>query len=254
MERAGTVEETIAESRSENVVPRSASRPASLPASSSAVSSRTVRKRQCSTSSAPRKVPKWVWVLPTSTTRSMCQHDPTMPKASLYVVPASHPCATAARALEFKGIPYRTIELPPGMHAPFQKLRFGKRTVPGLRMGRRRISGSREILRALDIVRPEPPLLPADTQKRTRVLEAEAWGDQILQDGVRRIIWAALPSDPAAAHSYLAESKLPFRPGTTARLMPATAWVERKLNGLTDAQLRADLEALPGWLGPLGGG
>jgi glutathione S-transferase len=178
----------------------------------------------------------------------MCQHDPTMTKASLYVVPGSHPCATAARALELKGIPFRTIELPPGMHAAFQKVRFGKRTVPGLKMGRRRISGSREILRALDIVRPEPPLLPADTNKRTRVLEAEAWGDEVLQAAARRIIWGALPSDPAAAHSYLAESRLPFRPGATQKLMPATAWMERRLNRLTDARLRADLEALPGWL------
>jgi glutathione S-transferase len=177
----------------------------------------------------------------------MWQHGRTM-KASLYVVPASHPCATAARALEFKGIPYRTIELPPGIHAGYQKLRFGKRTVPGLKIGRRRISGSREILRALDIVRPDPPLLPADTVKRTRVLEAEAWGDTVLQGAARRILWAALPNDPAAAHSYLAESKLPFPPRATEALMPATAWIERRLNHLTDERVRGDLASLPAWL------
>ena len=41
--------------------------------SSSAVDSRTVAKRQCSTSSPSRNVPKWVCVLPTSTTSSISQ-------------------------------------------------------------------------------------------------------------------------------------------------------------------------------------
>src|SRR3954466_13576903 len=39
--------------------------------SSSAVASRTVAKRQCSTSSSSRNMPRWVWVLPTSTASSM---------------------------------------------------------------------------------------------------------------------------------------------------------------------------------------
>ena len=54
-------------------MPRSASRLRSAAPSSSAVESRTVAKRQCSTSSSPSKVPKWVCVLPTSTTRSIAR-------------------------------------------------------------------------------------------------------------------------------------------------------------------------------------
>src|SRR3954452_10271377 len=68
---SGTTVEMIEASRSSNDCPRSSSRLAKAAPSSSPVDSRTVAKRQCSTSSASRKVPKWVWVLPTSTTRSM---------------------------------------------------------------------------------------------------------------------------------------------------------------------------------------
>src|SRR3954447_668057 len=49
--------------------PRRASRLRRAAPSSSAVDSRTVAKRQCSTSVSPRKAPRWVWVLPTSTAR-----------------------------------------------------------------------------------------------------------------------------------------------------------------------------------------
>src|SRR5256885_15440832 len=51
--------------------PRSSSRPTSTVASSSEVDSRTVAKRQCSTSERSRNIPMWVWVLPTSTASSI---------------------------------------------------------------------------------------------------------------------------------------------------------------------------------------
>ena len=69
----------------------------------------------------------------------------------LYVVHSSHPCETVKKALELKGIPYRTVELLIPTHVPLQKLRFGSRTVPALKLdGGEKISGSRAILRRLD--------------------------------------------------------------------------------------------------------
>src|ERR1700722_14653423 len=50
--------------------PRSSSRLRSAAPSSSEVEPRSVAKRQCSVISPSRTAPKWVWVLPTSTTRS----------------------------------------------------------------------------------------------------------------------------------------------------------------------------------------
>ena len=106
--------------------------------------------------------------------------------ATLYVVYGSHPCATAARALDLKGIAYRTVELPPPAHAAIMRVLFGRRTVPGIRFeDGEKVSGSRAILRHLDERVPEPPLLPADAAERARVLEAERWGDEVLQSAAR---------------------------------------------------------------------
>src|SRR3954451_24133778 len=114
----GTVEETIEDVRSGRPTPRSSTRLRSAAPSSSEVDIRTVAKRQCSTSSSTRKVPKWVWALPTSTTRSMgADHGragrggPLSP-VKLYVVHGSHPCATVEEALRLKGIAYKKVEFP----------------------------------------------------------------------------------------------------------------------------------------------
>src|SRR3954469_16873054 len=117
-------------------MPRSPSSVLRRAPSSSAVDSRTVAKRQCSTSSVPLKVPKWVWVLPTSTTRSISGEDAVMRtgEPTLYVVPASHPCAAVMLAFERKGLAYRRVDLPPMVHVAFQRAVFGRRTVPGLQL------------------------------------------------------------------------------------------------------------------------
>src|SRR5215213_1692077 len=160
---------------------RRASRLRSRAPSSSAVDSRTVAKRQSCTSSSPRKTPRCVCVLPTSTTSStvggLCSG--AMP-VTLYAIPASHPCAAVERALQLKGIPYRRVELLPVLHRVVQRLRFGARTVPGLELeDGERLVGSRPIVRKLDARVPEPPLFPPDTETRMRVERAEEWGDQV---------------------------------------------------------------------------
>ncbi len=166
--------------------------------------------------------------------------------ARLYAVPASHPCATVERAFGLKGVAYRRIDLVPPLHVPAQLLRFGRRTVPGVVFDDgERVSGSRPIVRALERRAPEPALLPADARARERVERAEEWGDQVLQPLVRRVLWTALARAPRALPSYGAGS--PTRlPDAVARAgAPLLAAVERRLNGATDVEARADLTNLP---------
>ncbi|HEX2085134.1 MAG TPA: glutathione S-transferase N-terminal domain-containing protein [Solirubrobacteraceae bacterium] len=159
----------------------------------------------------------------------------------LYVVPASHPCAAVESALRMKGFEYQLTELPPGIHAAHQRLRFGKRTVPSLKADGRKISGSRAIMRWLEEQRPEPALWPGDPE----VERAEAWGDEVLQPVARRVVWWSLRKRPDAMPSFLAKSKLPV-PAWAARLSgPVTAMVEFRLNSVTEDAVRADVEALP---------
>jgi glutathione S-transferase len=168
--------------------------------------------------------------------------------ARLYVVHGSHPCATAARALELKGIAYRTVELPPPLHAAIQRARFGARTVPGLLLDGEKVQGSRRILRRLDELHPDPPLYPADPGARARVEEAERWGDEVLQPVARRLSWQVISRRPDVMASYARGSRYAM-PGPLAALAArGMAPVELRMNRATDDALAADLRDLPGHL------
>ena len=165
--------------------------------------------------------------------------------ATLYAVPASHPCAAVERALQLKEIEYRRVDLPPVAHKPVQLALFGGGTVPGLVLDGRRILGSRAIVRALDEQRPEPALLPGDRKAHISVELAEGWGDEVLQPLVRRVLWCALGRAPGAMPSY-GEGSSPAIPAPVARLSaPLIARAEQRINGASDLNVRADLANLP---------
>jgi glutathione S-transferase len=109
--------------------------------------------------------------------------------ATLYGIPASHPCAAIELALRLKGVDYRRVDIPPIAAKAVIWRKFGRLTVPGVEFGDgERVHGSRAILRALEHRAPDPPLLPADGRDRRVVEEAERWGDEVLQDVPRRIV------------------------------------------------------------------
>ena len=166
-------------------------------------------------------------------------------EARLYVVHGSHPCATVARALELKGVPYRTVELPPPLHAAIQRARFGARTVPGLRLDGERVQGSRAILRRLDELHRDPPLYPADPEARGRVEEAERWGDEVLQSVARRLSWQVISRRPAVMASYARGSRFAMPEPLAALAARSMAPIQRRLNRATDKALAADLRDLP---------
>lgn len=167
----------------------------------------------------------------------------------LYAIHGSHPCATAEKALQLKGQPYRVVELAPALHVPVVWLRFRRRTVPALVLGSgEQIVGSREIVHRLDQLVAEPPLLPADAKERERVATAERWGDEVLQPAVRRLFWMGIKRNPAAIARYSAGSKLPV-PVPLQRLIARPMGALARWNNRADAaRMRADLAALPGWL------
>jgi glutathione S-transferase len=164
--------------------------------------------------------------------------------ATLYAVPASHPCAAVERALQLKRVAYRRVDLPPVAHKAFQQALFGGGTVPGVTLDGRRILGSRPIVRALDARAPEPRLLPEDREARQPIELAEGWGDEVLQPLVRRVLWSALRRAPAAMPSYSKGSSLRI-PAPAARLAaPLVARAEQRINAASDASVRADLANL----------
>jgi glutathione S-transferase len=121
--------------------------------------------------------------------------------------------------LEHKGISYRRVDLPAGLHplalqlhgfrgnaAPFRTIdnrphrvlaladRMG--TVPALLLEGNRVMTNRDIARFLDDIQPDPPLFPAEPHRRLAVEEAERWGDEVLQMAARRLLLAAMLRGP----------------------------------------------------------
>lgn len=170
-------------------------------------------------------------------------------RPTLYVLPASHPCYAVERGLQLKGLDYDRVDLVPVAHAFVLWPRFGRRTVPALRLpGGDRVSGSRAILRLAEGLQPDPPLLPADPELRARVDDAERWGEEELQPVGRRIAWAVFRRHPAAMASYAEQADLPLPDAVADRGAGLVAAFASRVNRADDATVRADLAALPGRL------
>ena len=204
---------------------------------------------------------------------------------TLYVIPGSHACRSAILMLQQKRVPYRRVDVVTLTHplvvrllgfdaSPERRtagarrqlpLRMGDQmgTVPALAADGQRVSSNREIARFLDGHHPDPPLLPADPERRRAVEEAERWANDRLQMAARRIVLAWAVRDPSAASRGAAEGRMGYllyrRPLTRRLLIPligryafaAGGAAERKLL----AKLPAMLDRIDGWIadGVLGG-
>jgi glutathione S-transferase len=184
-------------------------------------------------------------------------------KARLYAIPASHPSYAAQVMLERKGIPYSRVDLPQWFHRGLLRaLGFPGTTVPALVLDGRRFQTTKVIARALDEVRPEPRLIPADPELRTRVEEIEAWADSDLQQMCRRLVYWALPRHRQAVRSYLEGSRLLMPRALVKPLAPGVILILNRSHKAKDAAVQGDLAALPeildhidGWIteGVIGG-
>src|ERR687891_154155 len=162
----------------------------------------------------------------------------------LYVIPGSHACRSAMLMLEHKKIPYRRVDIVTLLHPLVVRLhgfdaggqtrhaggrrtfglRLGDRlgTVPALSANGHRISTNHGIARFLDDHHPEPPLFPADPERRAAGEEAERWGNETLQMEARRIAGGAILRDPTALSRSTGGGRLGYllyRRALTRRLM-----------------------------------
>jgi glutathione S-transferase len=169
--------------------------------------------------------------------------------ATLYVIPGSHPAMAARRMLELKGIRYRRIDLMPVIsRGVLRALRFPSNTVPSLSIAGRKLSGSREIARELDRIRPDPPLYPSEPEPRVAVEDAERWGEEILQPAVRRILWNALKRNRSPLASYAEGARLGVPIGLTVRTAAPIVGAAARIHRADDDAVRRDVASLPGAL------
>src|SRR3954447_3876932 len=166
-------------------------------------------------------------------------------RATLYSLAISHPALAVRGMLDLKGIDHRVVDLWPGMQpVALRAYRFRGGTVPALVIDGRRLQRSRRISRALDEIRPEPPLFPRESAARRAVEDAERWGDEVLQEVPRRLFrWMAAHDYEvrrwlAADVSGIPAGALMARPSLQAKTFA-------RMSGADDAAVRADLADLP---------
>ena len=188
----------------------------------------------------------------------------------LYVIPGSHACRSAMLMLEHKQVPYKRVDVLTLTHPVRVRLhgfsaggqsrsaggrrtlgiRLGDRlgTVPALAAGRDRISTNHGIARYLDEKHPDPPLFPADPERRAAVEEAESWANQKLQMTARRVPGAAAVRDPATfaedtgngRMGYLLYKSAPVRRVIVPRILSQVF----RASPAKDSELLAELERM----------
>jgi glutathione S-transferase len=169
----------------------------------------------------------------------------TISSCKMYALPASHPCAAVEKALQMKGIAFDRVDLLPLSQVLVGPLLWRGTTVPGVVIDGERLVGSRTIIHRLDELAPEPRLVPAEGELRTRVLDVERWGDEVLQDAVRRILDAGWVRAPKSLEGFAGDAKLPLpRPLLRPALAPTAKLMAIK-NSAKDERARADVQELP---------
>jgi glutathione S-transferase len=171
--------------------------------------------------------------------------------ATLYGLKLSHPVHAARLMLEHKRIDHEVVNLVPGLHPQaLRALGFHGKTVPALKLdGGRRIQGSLEISKALEELAPDPPLYPSDPDERRRVVDAERWGERVLQELVRRIFRWGAAEQPELRRWIAAEIVGVPAPRLAAAVNSPVARRFARASEATDERVRADVAALPEVLG-----
>ncbi len=152
--------------------------------------------------------------------------------------------------LDHKHLPYRYVELLAGGHPPMLwALGFRGATVPAITLANgRRMQGSLAIAQALDQIAPSPPLYPSRSGPRAAVGEAERWGESVLQPIPRRLIrWGLRRHLHQRQWFANVASPLPA-PRLAGLLLTPIVPIFARIAGANDAQVRHDLDRLPGLL------
>ena len=167
-------------------------------------------------------------------------------QATVYGLAGSHPVKAVMAMLERKGIEARRRDLVNVVDRPLLRaMGFPGRTVPALRIDGRKVQTSRAISRALDELVPEPPLFPADPDRRAAVEDAERWGDEVLQPVPRRLAWAAFKRDRSGLRSFLEGPVMGIPPAVAAATAAPLIHASARIHGADDDAVAADLISLP---------
>jgi glutathione S-transferase len=167
----------------------------------------------------------------------------------LYVIPISNPSNAVRGMLAYKRVDHRLVRFSPGFHPVLvHAAGFPGWTVPALEVDGRKLQNSVEISRFLEQLRPDPPLYPADPERRRAVEQAERWGESELQSVPRRIFRRALATQFELRRWFAGTVVGVPLPGVNAVLTQPLPRRLAAVVGATEDVVRADVAGLPALL------
>ena len=173
-----------------------------------------------------------------------------MPEIVFYQIPISHFCEKVRWALDYKGLPYRSVCVNPITRRELARISAGGQ-VPIITDGERVVCDSTAIVEYLEEICPEPPLIPPKEPERREAMDLEQIADEEIGPAVRRVAYEALFSDPRR----FARLMLPKK-GMTRLLNPmrrlAIPMLVRRHFGITEERLETDRRELRDLLAELG--
>jgi glutathione S-transferase len=177
----------------------------------------------------------------------------------LWHLKVSHYNEKARWALDYKGVPHVRRAVTPGRHHVIAKRLSGGRTFPILVLDGEAVGDSSEIIAALERLRPDPPLYPADPQARQLALELEEHFDEelgphsrllamhhMLRDG--GLFLGAFAPDLPAPRRILARASFPL----LRRQVRATMGIDEQSVELAFEKVRAAGDRFRAELSPSG--
>lgn len=128
----------------------------------------------------------------------------------LYQFELSHYCEKVRLILDYKGLPYRKIEVTPGIGQLDLYRMSGQRQVPVLKDGTEVIADSTAIARYLDHRYPERPIIPSDPKQRAVCFLMEEWADESIGQNARTAMIGAFSQNAAFRKAFLPASTPDF--------------------------------------------
>jgi glutathione S-transferase len=104
----------------------------------------------------------------------------------LYQFEMSHYAEKVRLILDYKGLPYRKIEVTPGIGQIELFQMSGQRKVPVIKDGSEVIADSTAIAEYLDRTYPGKPIIPSDPKQRGLCLMLEQWADESIGLNARK--------------------------------------------------------------------
>ncbi|MEO0867952.1 MAG: glutathione S-transferase family protein, partial [Cyanobacteria bacterium J06642_11] len=124
----------------------------------------------------------------------------------LYQFEASHYCEKVRLVLDYKQLPYKTVEVTPGVGQVDLYRLSGQRQVPVIKDGTTVVADSTAIVTYLDETYPDRPVLPADGAIRGLCLMLEDWADESIGPNARKAMIGAFSQHPSFRTALLPTS------------------------------------------------